>query len=363
MVPLAPGDDVQAAVDAHAPGTHFLVKAGVHRRQVIRPKDQMSFVGEPGAVFDGENAAPYAFETLATHPAGVTIQGLIIERYAPPRQNGAIQGDNGQDWVIEDNEICYNANHGLRPGPGARVLRNRVHHNGVLGINGYRADGVLIDGNEVSYNNTSQQPEDSASAEASGIKFLESRNLVIRNNNVHDNYGQGIWIDHGWPMTTIENNTVTGNRGAGIWHEVGYDAVIRNNTVLNNGTGAAPRWLEGAGIDITNSPNVQIYGNTVTNNANGIGVMQASGYSDGPYGPNVVQNLDVHDNVVTMQTGRTGIAENVGDRSVYTSRNNRFSHDSYRLGPRPDYFFWLDQEIDEHRWQSYGQDVTGTFSR
>src|SRR6185436_10092000 len=120
---------------------------------------------------------------------------------------------------------------------------------------------------------------------------------------------------------------VTNNSKGGIWHEVSYDAIIRNNTVTGNGAPsvAVTGWIDRAGIQVSNSPNVQIYGNTVTNNANGISVMQATGYpTTGPYGAHTIQNLSVHDNVVRMPTGRSGMDGNDGDYSIYTSRNNHF---------------------------------------
>jgi len=362
-VVVTAGEDLRGIVSAHPPGTSFLIRAGVHRRQTITPKDGMAFYGEPGTVLDGEKVTAYAFETLATAPVGVVIQGLIIQNYVPPLQRSAIQGDNGVNWTVSDNEVRYNANHGLRAGRGMQVLRNYVHHNGVDGIAGYRAHGAVIDGNDVSYNNTLQTPEDPVLADASGMKFFECSNLTIRNNRVHHNYAKGIWVDHGWPGTLIERNTVTDNRDSGIWHEVSYDAVIRYNTVERNGGTTAGAWLTNAGIQITNSPDVQVYGNTVTDNANGIGVMQASGYPNGPYGANVVQNLDVHDNVVTMRIGRTGMAQNVGDPSLYTMGNNRFRNNTYYLGTSPYYFLWNERNLDEYGWKAQGQDVDGTFYR
>jgi parallel beta-helix repeat protein len=360
---INPGENIQSIVDGSPTGTRFLLKAGVHRRQQIRPKSGMVFMGEPGAVLDGENVTAYAFETLATAPSGVVIQDLVIERYVPPSQRGAIQGDNGVNWRVEHNEIRNNANHGLRAGTGMRILNNHVHHNGVVGIAGYMADGVLVEGNEVSYNNTLQASEDPVYAEASGIKFMKTRNLVIRNNRVHHNMAKGIWTDHAWPTTLIEHNTVNDNASSGIWHEVSYDAVIRYNTISRNGGTTAGSWLSRAGIQVTNSPNVKVHNNTLTGNANGIGVTQAAGYTDGPYGANVVQNLEVYSNIVTMSVGRTGLAQNVGDTSIYTSRNNRFYNNTYYLGSNAYYFLWNERALDERGWQSYGQDLTGTFYR
>lgn len=361
--PIYPGEDIQAKVRAAPANTRFVIKAGVHRRQTITPKSGMSFIGEPGAVLDGEDVTPYAFETLVSLPRNVTIQGLVITRYAPPYQRAAIQGDNGTGWVITDNEISYSAYEGVHPGRHGRVLRNYVHHNAVGGISGYRSDSTLIEGNEVAFNGATMIDEDPSRAEAAGMKFLRQYGLTIRDNNVHDNK-VGIWMDTGYQGTLIEGNTVVDNLSAGIWIEATYGAVVRNNRAERNGGTTTGGWLGHAGIQVTNSPNVEIYGNIVANNMNGIGVMETSGYPDGPYGALHVENLFVHDNVITMATGVTGLSENVGDPAVYTSRNNRFANNIYFLGGNAGYFAWGGRSrIDESAWNRYGQDVTGSFSR
>ena len=63
-----------------------------------------------------------------------------------------------------------------------------------------------------------------------------------------------------------------------------------------------------------------------------------------------------------MKVGRTGLAQNVGDMSYYTSRNNRFEHNTYYLTQNT-YLFWNNQNLSEAQWLAYGNDVTGTFSR
>ena len=50
---LAPGDDLQAAVDTAAPGSVFVLTPGIYRRQSVVPKDGQEFVGETGAVLNG----------------------------------------------------------------------------------------------------------------------------------------------------------------------------------------------------------------------------------------------------------------------------------------------------------------------
>lgn len=53
VVLISPGEDIQAVVDAHLPGTSYLLAPGVHRLQSVAPKDGDSFSGEPGAVLSG----------------------------------------------------------------------------------------------------------------------------------------------------------------------------------------------------------------------------------------------------------------------------------------------------------------------
>lgn len=362
--PIYPGQSIQSAVNSRPTGTKFIIKAGIHRRQRVVPKDGNKFVGEPGAVLDGENVAYYAFETLQSHPRDVIIQGLIIQNYAPSVEtHAAIQGDNSIGWTLEANEIRNNKRTGLRAGDGMKILRNKIHHNGMSGMAGYKADNVLLDGNDISYNNTSNAIYTPSHSRIAGMKFVLAHNLTIRNNAVHHNQSKGIWTDHMYLNTLIEGNRVTDNRDAGIWHEASYNAIIRNNICQNNGA-AGSGWLGNSGIQVSNSPNVEIYGNTVSYNGNGIGVMYASGYTTtGPHGQLIVQNLNVHDNIVRMSKGRTGLVTNTGDKSIYTSRNNRFVNNTYYLGTSTTYFTWNELNRTESQWRAIPQDATGKFYR
>jgi parallel beta-helix repeat protein len=361
-VQIAPGDSIQAAVNAHAGATTFYLRAGVHRRQQVSPKTDNKFIGEAGAVLDGENVATYAF-IASSGPQRVTISGLVIRNYASADQQGAIHGDNGVGWVIENNQVYGNREIGVRIGRNWQVRRNKVYRNGVIGISGYKADGSLIEGNEVYENNYLQAPEQPILSEASGMKFGVTANIVIRSNNVHHNLATGIWIDHSLPTTIIEHNTVTDNAKHGIFFESSYTAKIRYNTADRNGGGAwvSGTWLGRAGIVITNSPNVEIYGNTVRDNVNGITAMNSNNPMTAPLGPLKIQNLYVHDNVVRMSIGKSGIAQNTGETQIYTSWNNRFEHNTYYLGTNTAYFSWSDLSLSERQWQSYGNDLTGTF--
>ncbi|MQA28773.1 MAG: right-handed parallel beta-helix repeat-containing protein [Luteitalea sp.] len=315
---------------------------------------QIHFADDPTGRRVEISAATTAVEATGNQ---VTVSGLIVEKYANLAQNGAISAEGKTGWIISRNEVRWNHGVGIRIGPGARVSDNNVHHNGQLGIGGVGAD-VVVDGNEIAYNNTARFDP---SWEAGGAKFVDTTNLVVRNNFVHHNGGPGLWTDSDNLNTLYEHNTSEDNERMGIMHEISYSAVIRHNIVRRNGFGF-PAWIWGAGILIAASRDVEVHGNTVEDNADGIGAVQQSRGS-GKYGPYQISNLWVHDNTVTMAEGWTGLVEDVGDPSYFTSRNNRFERNRYNLGSAGVYFTWMNADRSETQWKSYRQDVSGTFAR
>jgi hypothetical protein len=369
QVTISPGQSIQAKVNAYPAGTQFLIKAGTYYGQTVIPKSGNVFVGEAGAVLDGQNGKAYAFDgTHKPYPANVRIKGLTIQHYSSPQLMGAIQAgkpidyvgqqDESIGWVIENCEIRYNAASGVRIGHKTQVLNNNIHHNLQLGISG-NGDSVLIQNNELAYNNYTQKYK--MDFAAGGAKLTKTRWLVVRGNHAHDNWGFGLWTDVKNIYVLYENNLTEDNASAGIMHEISYDAIIRNNTSRRNGF--QRDWLVGAGILVSASANVQVYGNTVTGNKQGIVAIQQNRIVNGVDYTKNLKNLYVHDNQVTIvKDGRSGIASGTGDVGVWTSRNNRFQHDTYYLanaGTNP--FIWKDGPSTVSEWKSYGQDTSGTF--
>jgi parallel beta-helix repeat protein len=219
---------------------------------------------------------------------------------------------------------------------------------------------VLIQSNEIAFNNYKRT---AWGWEKGGTKFVRTHNLVVRGNYVHDNWGPGLWDDIDNINTLIEGNRVTNNAAQGIFHEISYAAVIRNNIVVGNGFAhpGSRSWLWGAGILVAAPRDVEIYGNTVSENGNGIAAIQQS-RGTGPYGDHLVLNLYVHDNAIAMTSmGATGIVQDISNDSVFTSRNNRFANNTYTLGSRKTTFQWLNAARTVPQWKGYGQDVTGIF--
>ena len=362
---LNPGDDIQAAVNAHPPGTTFVIKTGVHRRQTIRPKDGMTFVGEHSAVLDGEGVTQRAF--IGQNTSRVTVRGLRITGYAPPNISAALDGLDSRGWVVEHNEIDHNANgsnrvYGLRLGHDMVVRNNRIHHNGWVGIDGYKATGALVEGNEL-YANPPARFNDTI-GEAANMKCYACGSITVRNNNVHDGPFRGIWFDRSQPDITIEGNRVVNHGEAGIWYEVSYRGTIRKNYVENAGSDSyySKGWLRGGGIQITNSPDVSVLDNTVVDSLNGIIGLQASSYYDGPYGPSQLRNLLVQGNTIVMSKGQTGIAENISSNAVFDSWNNRFLNNRYELRSNSTPFYWRGRNMTESEWKA-GPGSADSFTR
>lgn len=464
LVPV--GASIQAFVDKAAPGATFCIAAGVHRDQLVAPKDRQTFIGQPGAILngaelitdispkdsvwvtampqfgtkrfgsclpnrarcndprrfflDGQPLEPvsdraelqpgrvysdaatglsyladdprgrtlerarllYAFNSRGAR--GVTVKGLIVEKYATPAQQGAIFGDEhprATDWLIEDNEVRFNSGSGIATGERSMVRRNKVHHNGQLGISPNGSD-VVIEDNEIYENNIYGFD---AAWEAGGVKAGKVERLTLRGNHVHDNYGSGLWCDVDCRNVLFENNLVERNSDAGIFYEISFDAIIRNNTVRLNGTGRGGQqgsaWIWGAGIQIAASEGVSVYGNKVTVASGGTGIVivdQGRERLDQPRLKDGQKKLfyltarnAVHDNEIVYD-GNSGLSGGASDVpasnpnfGIIETGGNRFDRNTYVLrGPtKAPLFIWGGEPVSYERFRDLGQEANGRIIR
>jgi parallel beta-helix repeat protein len=300
--------------------------------------------------------ATRAFAGAAAGATNVTVRGLVVEKCANEAGAGAITANSG--WTIESNEVRLN--HGIGIQGGVTVRNNNVHHNGQLGMSQYGASDVLVEGNEIAFN-------DSAGYdpfwEAGGAKFMRTTRLTVRDNHVHDNRGIGLWSDTDNVATTYSGNRIDDNTGAGILIETGFQTLISNNTIRRNGFAFAGG-LTGSGIYLNTSQDVEIVGNTLDRNRNGVGIASFDRGS-GPYGAYVTRNDYVHDNTIILAAdGGHGLASPyVAD---YTSNNNRFENNRYTLcGPA---YFAVSNGAGAYRytnqqgWLTAGYDRTASFA-
>jgi hypothetical protein len=100
----------------------------------------------------------------------------------------------------------------------------------------------------------------------------------------------------------------------------------------------------------------------VTGNTNAIMLIQQR-RDDSPskYGPHELDNINVHDNDITMTDNVTGMVSDDGNNNP-NGRNIRFSNNTYRLADSDGrYFAWAGDNVTRTTWQAIGNDTTGQF--
>ncbi len=286
-------DDLVRKTKDSPPGTTFWLRPGTHRlepdqfAQVI-PKKGNRYLGAPGAVLDGRKTNQYAFGGSAPD---VTIGYLTVENFVAPHDQGVVNHDSADGWVIEHATIQRNSGAGLMAGARQEVRDSCLRDNGQYGINAYKpGDSItdlVIEGNEITGNNTGDwERKKEGCGCTGGIKFWAVNGADVTGNWVHDNRGTGLWADTNNNDFRIEGNVLEANDGAALIYETSYNAVIRNNTILRN------NWVEGranadrgdtfpfATVYLSESggeprvkartDKIEVYGNALENNWSGI---------------------------------------------------------------------------------------------
>lgn len=432
-VNLFPGDRLQDAVNAAAPGTTFLLKPGTYRMQSVAPKDNDVFLGEGEVILTGAQILKFlplangqywaasakastlfhgtcdkkhplcgytqdlfiddavqnpvasrqelksgswyfdrttdmiylsfdptghrvelgmAFDAFHGSARNVTIRHLIVEKYANRAQWGAIECDKGcSAWTVDDVEVRWNHGTGVQLCDDSILKNSWIHHNGQKGI-GLKGKSPQAIHNEISWNNYAGFEQ---SWEAGGSKFWATDGLLVEDNDVHNNLGNGLWTDYSNIHTTYRHNRVANNEGSGIVHEISYDATIIDNTVENNCNSGCNIWLWGSQILIMNSSNVTVRHNTVTvaaNSGNGIGIVNQKRDNFATF------NIKVEENTITY-LGPAGSSGIVDDTHVFTPAGIIFDKNIYRGRSQMDSaWVWLGR-MNWQQFQQHGNEMSG----
>ncbi|MFE6774554.1 right-handed parallel beta-helix repeat-containing protein [Streptomyces sp. NPDC057702] len=239
-------DDLAAKTRNSPPHTTFWLRPGTHRLEPHRyaqvvPKEGNRYLGAPGAVLDGRRTNQYAFGGTARD---VTIGHLTVRRFVAPHDEGVVNHDSADGWVIEHARVEHNSGAGLMAGARQRVRATCLRANGQYGLNAYKAGDsirdLVVEGNEIVGNNTDDWERRRPGCGCTGgAKFWAVDGADIRGNWVHDNRGTGLWADTNNNDFRIEGNVLDANDGAALIYETSYNAVIRGNTIRRN------NWVEG----------------------------------------------------------------------------------------------------------------------
>jgi parallel beta-helix repeat protein len=298
---------------------------GVHLRRVATRALVVpgTFYGDyaANAVYVGTNPATRAMEISRTNTAissgsaNVTVRGLTVEHFASASQAGAVVA--GPGWRVQSNDIRDNHAVGvmLVNADNAVLSQNFIRRNGQLGVGQYSSVNGRITANHINNNNTDGYWI--ADWESGGIKTTWSSGGAVTNNQIWANLGVGLWSDAYDENRTFSGNHIENNAACGIRFEIGRNGVIANNTVIRNGYGtrrnSGTSLWDGAGINVNTSSNVQVRNNYVAGNVNGVSI-QSRTRGSGPWGLNVLRDVLVSNNTISMRAGTqaTGMVQNGG---------------------------------------------------
>lgn len=363
---IAPGDNWQTKATAAPINTQFRVLTGTHTNATVIPKTGQQFLCDPGAIMDGGGVTQRAFwGGNSAFPNNVVLRGCRVTNYAPPNlQSAAVQGTiddettGGSGWIIDNVEIDHSSVTGLRLGTGMLVRSCYIHDNTTFGVSG-PGTGIVFDRNTVSSNGTTNN------AESAGSKFVLTVNARITNNLFQDNNGPGIWLDIANDGYLVENNTSLNNYSEGIVIEIGYAGIIRNNVVRYSGMRSSRSsgfvWNAGIGIHASHgsstSNRIEVYGNLLEGNAQGITLLEQPRGSSFPGEPPqvdpvmIVSHVTIHDNVVHLQavpgsligsslSATVGADENTGGMFDKTARDISIDNNTYTLNGKAAPWAW-----------------------
>ena len=322
----------------------------------------VSFIGIDGPDAPDESTRHgrpgWRLSTLREREFPHWVQPLVV------RGNGLVVGT----------ELRNNFNMGLTvQGDNARIVRVHTHHNGRYGVNVTPPcigcpgpSNVIIEDSEIAFNNTRTLP---IGDDAGGTKFVHSDGMIVRGNEIHDNYGAGLWWDGFNTDARVHDNVIYDNRNWGIFWELSYGGTrIYDNTLTDNGVGdgvtSETAWFANVQLLVSASDGgigtgIEIYGNTIDGTANPLGIINHGSH------PLRTREVHIHHNDITLraETTRVGAAAFDGLIELFSSEaNNRFDHNTYHV---PDlsgaYWEWNGRALTWEQWQSSGHDVSGSL--
>ena len=379
-VQVRPGTDLQARIESKPRGTTFCFAKGLYLLSgTIQTGQKFPRLDlRAGAVIDGQNGGFVGIngpDGPANKP-GTTVLGGVFQHFgnagAPSWVAPLIVRRNG---VVKGTEFKENFNAGLTvQGSNARVTNVNTHNNGQYGLKVLNPCstcpgpvGVIIEDSEIAFNNTRQLSVIDA---AGGTKFSGgTRGMIVRHNDVHDNYGSGLWWDTNSRNAKVYGNSIYDNRNCGILYEMSLGGTkIHHNKLIDNGIGdGTVRWTVNVQISIASSDGsrggrggIEIYANTISGDAYPLGLVTHAGR------PTTKQVL-VHDNVLILRaaTSRVGGDDASGTGEMFSpSAGNRFRANTYRvLDPQAAYWAWNGETLTWAQWQALGHDRSGDVER
>lgn len=282
-VVLPTGKNVLASYEVH-PNTVYYLLPGTHTGGIQADANDV-FVGGYwngqqsilSGNYDNGGQAIDSNPTIGDQP-NVVIEYLTIEKYQPNVDAGTINQEANIGWLIRYNTITLNVpGAGVILGAGNKLIGNCLTQNGQYGFQAADTDGfgkdsltggpygIVVSQNEISYNDTCDlsglinnkaigwKNHNPVPAEyrnpkcgtvvgdgnQGGFKLWQTNGVTVSQNDIHDNWGPGAWVDTDNANTTFSDNSFTHNEGEAIVEEISYNFSITGNYMANND------WIDG----------------------------------------------------------------------------------------------------------------------
>lgn len=266
----------------------------------------------------------------------VTISGMTLKHAGTHGHGWAIGNNDRRNFILQNSFIADAHGSGINVGGGdlSSTLRNNtITRIGCTAVTSYQNGHSVISGNHIYGNGFGGYDW---GWQSGGIKMVAASDMLIDNNDVHDNGGPGIWCDIGCSNVTISNNRSYKNVGPQIFYEISVGAKIFGNKVWN-GDNSLP-W---PAIYDSSSADVEIYNNVVAFADRAIQAYE----QDRPDKPaQGMLNNYIHDNTVIMNNdGKLGLmwADYGNGRVTASSSNNRALNNK----------FWYPNPENQYRFQ------------
>ena len=199
------GMTIQAAINAAAPGDVIEVAPGTYAEQILINK-ALTINGEDGAIINGTGLAPTWTTGVQIKSGNVTFNNLDVTNFT---QDGIVCGYEASiPGNLHNIHITNCAISNIQPGNWGFGIYVGYESEGFGYIPPKLTDhldysGLLIENNEITNTHSSALVIQSVTSSAG--------NLMVRNNNIHDNVtNDGIWVETARNLT-IENNIIHHN--------------------------------------------------------------------------------------------------------------------------------------------------------
>lgn len=232
-VAVAPGDDLQAAIDAHPTATAFVLRAGIHRiGQPTFPKANQKFYGDT----DGN------CRRLTTLSGARSLTGFERDanqwKVTGQRQNGEVRGDCQPGW-----ERCSRPEDLFIDDVPQRHVTSRSAVVAGTWFFDYDADTAYLGSDPSGHRVELATTRSALAARSPAVVGVTIANLIVE--KFATPLQGGAIGDMGAPINwTVEYNELRWNHAKGI--VVGSRSVVRGNYVHDNGQMA----VGGEGNDI-----------------------------------------------------------------------------------------------------------------